>query len=161
MYGYSVNTVQFWVAECLLTLFMLAGMLIAMALKKRFAALVFPLGRLLIRAAALIYQPGDTCYALSIDRVALFLFVSVFCCLMYRYPAFGYGTIFMSLWSLSVVWDETYDGIITYFAFGGELTVLGIECVATIGVHLLLAFIGWLMTEHRIFPEYDQNKFLQ
>ncbi len=154
MYGYSVNTVQYWMVESLLTLLIGIAMLLGIIFKQRWAALAFPAGRLLIRIGWLIFQPSDTCYALSLDKTALLLFLSILCLVMYRFAAFGYVTAITAVWTLSVLWQESFDGITTYFLFGGELTYLGIECVATVAVYLLLVATGVLIGERRRFPPY-------
>ena len=152
MYGYSSNTIQYWGVEAVVTLAAALLLLSGIFHKRRFTALVFPLSRLLIRAASLIYQPSDYCYALSLDKTALLLFVSILEILMYRYAVWGYFTAVASLWMLSILWEETIDGISTYFVFGGELTFLGVECVATLILYSALAVVGFLFAETRVHP---------
>ncbi len=151
MYGYASSTIYYWAAESILTVAMVVGLLLGLLLKRRWVAFVFPVGRLLIRGIALVFQPSDTCYSLSLDKTALLLFLSICCIVMYRYPSFGYITALLSVWSLSVLWEETYSGIETYFTFLGELTFLGVECVATVAVYALLTLIGFLLGEGRVF----------
>lgn len=142
MYGFSLHTIVYWGIEACITGLMAVVLAVGVCRKWRASAFVFPAGQLLIRVAALVFQPSEYGYELTFDRVALMLALCVVSVLMAFYSGFGYATAVGSMWMIGMTFSENWENVGTYFSFGGELTFLGLEVIFSWITYALLFIAG-------------------
>lgn len=150
MYGYSDNTITYWMLEAVINGLMALLLAIGIWKKQRFCALVYPVGQLLIRVAVLLWQPTEFGYESVLEKTALMLGLCVLSALMLRHPWWGWVVAIASTGMLLMTAPAGFADLGTYFMYGHELIYLALQVIFSALLHVLLIAYGVLFGLERI-----------
>ncbi|MBQ6819510.1 MAG: hypothetical protein IJP35_07905 [Clostridia bacterium] len=150
MYGYSDNTITYWMLEAVLTGVMAVLLALGIWRKWRWCALVYPVGQLFLRAAVLIWQPTEFGYESVMEQTALMLGLCLFSALLLRYPWMGWVIALGGSWMLFMIVPSGFPDLGIYFSYGYELIYLALQVIFSALLHVALMVYGVLFALGRI-----------